>query len=345
MQVCNDTSGPQTSTLPPPRREQPLVAAIICAALAAALSFTAAGALAQKNYPNKPIRLMTPFAPGGGTDILSRLLGPQVSEALGQPIVVDNRPGGGGTLGAGLAIRAEPDGYTLITVSGSYGANAALHNLPYDSVKDITPIILIGETCLVVTMNPKSPIKSIKDMIAYAKAHPGKLNFGSAGVGGLGHLAQELFRLQTGIDITHVPYKGTGPVMTALLTGEVQSSFSSLVPSIPHIKAGRLYPIGVTTPWRSDALPDVPTIGETVPGYEVVHWYGIWGPKGIPADIAKRLNAEFAKVLNTAAMKKWLADEGMRPAGGPPEQFLNRIKSDVEKWKKVVKDANIRIES
>jgi tripartite-type tricarboxylate transporter receptor subunit TctC len=316
-----------------------------CASVLIALFAAAADAPAQRDYPNRPIRLMTPFAPGGGTDILSRLLGPQVSEALGQPIVVDNRPGGGGTLGAGIAIRADPDGYTLITVSGSFGANAALHTLPYDSVKDITPIILIGETCLVVTMNPRSPIKSIKDMIAYAKANPGKLNFGSAGVGGLGHLAQELFRLQTKVEITHVPYKGTGPVMTALLTGEVQSSFSSLVPSIPHIKAGRLYPIGVTTPWRSDALPDVPTIGETVPGYEVVHWYGIWGPKGIPKEIALRLNREFAKVLNTDAMKKWLANEGMRPAGGPPEQFLNRIRSDVEKWKKVVKEAHISISS
>jgi tripartite-type tricarboxylate transporter receptor subunit TctC len=317
---------------------------LVASAVAAmALSLAAGSAAAQQKYPIKPIRMITPFAPGGGTDMLARLLGPQVSESLGQTIVVDNRPGGGGTLGAAAVVRAEPDGYTLILVSGSYGANAALHELPYDSVKDITPIILIGETGLVVSMFPKSPILSIKDLIANARANPGKLLFGSAGVGGLGHLAQELFRLQTKVDITHVPYKGTGPVMTALLSGEVHSSFSSLVPSMPHIKAGRLRAIAVTPSKRMAALPDVPSIGETVKGYEVIHWYGIWGPKGLSRDIAQRLNAEFARVLRTEGMKTWFAGEGMELAGGSPEQFLNRIRSDVEKWRKVVKEANIRV--
>ena len=316
-------------------------AAVLAVSTATALALAAPVVMAQKDYPNKPIRLMTPFAPGGGTDILSRLLGPQVSEDLGQTIVVDNRPGGGGTLGAGLAVRADPDGYTLITVSGSYGANPVMHNLPYDPVNGITPIILIGETGLCATMNPKSPIRSVKDVIAYAKANPGKLRFGSAGVGGLGHLAQELFRVTTRVDITHVPYRGSGPVMNALLAGEVQSSFSSCVPSIPHIRAGRLNPIGVTTPWRIDALKEVPTISETVPGYEVVHWYGIWGPKGIPPEIVKKLNAAFAKVVHSPKMKQWFETEGMRPAGGPPEQFRNRIASDVAKWTKLAKEAKI----
>jgi tripartite-type tricarboxylate transporter receptor subunit TctC len=210
-------------------------------------------------------------------------------------------------------------------------------------VKDITPIILIGTTGLVSTMFPKSPIMNVKDLIAHARANPGKLLFGSAGVGGLGHLAQELFRLQTKVDITHVPYKGTGPVMTALLAGEVQSSFSSVVPSMPHIKAGRLRAIGVTPAKRLAALPDVPSIGETVPGYEVVHWYGIWGPRGLHRDIALRLNREFARVLGAEAMKTWFAGEGMEIAGGPPEQFLDRIRTDVEKWKKVAKEANIKV--
>ncbi len=305
------------------------------------VSVVAPNTLAQA-YPSKPIRLMTAFAPGGGSDILARIIGPQVSEALGQTVVVDNRPGGGGTLGAGIAVRAEPDGYTFIIVSGSYGANAALHDLPYDSVTDISPIILVGTTGLLATVHPSVPIKTLKELIAHARANPGKLNFGSAGVGGLGHLAQELFKLQTGVVFTHIPYKGSGPVMTALLTGEVDSSFSSLVPSIPHVKAGRLRPIAITIPKRSPALPDVPTVGETVPGYEVTHWYGIWGPKGIPNDIVTRLNREVAKVLNTPAMKKWMAQEGLQPAGGPPEEFLNRIRSDVEKWKKVVKEAGIK---
>jgi len=314
-----------------------------CAAIAFALSFTAAGVHAQSKYPTQPIRLLTPFAPGGGSDILARLIGPQVSQVLGQQVVVDNRPGGGGTLGAGIAVRADPDGYTLILVSGSYGANAALHDLPYDSVTGITPIILIGTTPLVVSMHPSVPIKSIKELITFAKANPGKFNFGSSGIGSLDNLASELFKLQTGVVFTLVPYKGSAPVMTALLSGEVDSSFSSLVPSIPHVKAGRLRAIAVTTPKRSRAIPDVPTISETVPGYDVTHWYGIWGPKGIPREIVMRWNQEVAKVLNSDAMKKWLAQEGLEAAGGPPEEYRDRIRSDVEKWKKGVKEAKIVI--
>lgn len=314
-----------------------------CGAIAFALSFTAAAVHAQEKYPAKPIRVLTPFAPGGGSDILARLIAPHIYEAFGQPIIVDNRPGGGGTLGAGIVVRSDPDGYTLIVVSGSYGANAALHDLPYDSVTDITPIILIGTTGLLVTMHPTVPIRTIKELIAYAKANPGKLNFGSAGTGGLGHLAGELFKLDTGVVFTHVPYKGTGPVMNALLSAEVDSSFSSLVPAMPHVKAGRLRAIGLTTPKRSRALPDVPTIGETVPGFEVVHWYGLWGPKGLPKDIVTRWNLEVAKVLKTDAVNKWLEQEGLEPAGGPPEEFRDRIRSDVEKWKRVVKEAHIVI--
>jgi tripartite-type tricarboxylate transporter receptor subunit TctC len=314
-----------------------------CLAIAFALSFTASAVHAQEKYPTKPIRVLTPFAPGGGSDILARLIAPHIYEAFGQPIIVDNRPGGGGTLGAGIVVRSDPDGYTLILVSGSYGANGALYDLPYDSVTGITPIILIGTTGLLVTMHPTVPIKTIKELIAHAKANPGKLNFGSAGTGGLGHLAGELFKLETGVDFTHVPYKGTGPVMNALLSAEVDSSFSSLVPAMPHVKAGRLRAIGLTTPTRSRALPDVPTIGETVPGFEVIHWYGMWGPKGLPKDIVTRWNREVAKVLQTDAMQKWLAGEGLESAGGPPEEFRDRIRSDVEKWRKVVKAANIVI--
>ncbi len=311
------------------------------AALALALSFIAAGVHAQDKYPSKPIRLLTPFAPGGGSDILARIIGPQVSETFGQTIVVENPPGG--TVGAGITVRADPDGYTLILVSGSYGANGALHDLPYDSVTGITPIILIGTTGLLMSMHPSVPIKTTKELIAYGKSNPNKLNFGSAGTGGLGHLAGELFRLETKVQFTHIPFKGSGPVMTALLSGEVDSSFSSLVPSIPHVRAGRLRAIALTTPKRSRAVPDVPTVGETVPGFDVTHWYGIWGPRGMPREIVIRWNQEVAKVLRTDAMQKWLAQEGMEAAGGPPEEFRDRIKSDVEKWKKVVKEAKIVI--
>ncbi len=316
---------------------------IICTAIAIALSFAAAGVHAQSKYPTKPIRLLTPFAAGGGSDILARLIGTRLTEVLGQSIVVDNRPGGGGTLGAGITARADPDGYTLIVVSGSYGANAALHDLPYDTVTGITPIILIGTTPLVLTMHPSVPVKSVSELIAYSKANPNKLNVASAGIGGLDHLAGELFKLQTGATYTTIPYKGSGPAMTALLGGEVGGSMTTLVTSIPHVKTGRLRAIGVTTPKRSRALPDVPTIGETVPGFEVVHWYGLWGPKGLPADIVTRWNREVAKVLRTEAVEKWLEDQGLEPAGGPPEEFVNRLRIDVDKWKKVVKEAHIVI--
>ena len=321
------------------------------AALVFALSFDAATADAQQNpstssgrgYPTRPIRVLTPFAPGGGSDILARLIGPQVSEAFGQPVVVDNRPGGAGTVGATIAVRAAPDGYTLILVSGSFGVSAAVHKLSYDSVADITPIILIGATPLLFAVHPTVPIRSTNDYLAYVRTHPGKLNFGTAGLGDLGHFAGELFKLETKTQFTHVPYKGAGPLMISIVGGEVQSSISSLVPAIPHVKAGRLRAIAITTPNRSRALPDVPTIAETVPGYDVTHWYGIWGPRGLPRDIVTRWNQEVAKVIRTEAMQKWLEREGMAAAGGPPEEFLERIRSDVAKWKRVAKASNIVI--
>jgi len=287
--------------------------------------------------------MLPPFAAGGGSDTLARLIGPHIYESFGQPVIVDNRPGGGGTLGAGIAVNAPPDGYTLIVVSASYGANGALHKLPYDSVTGITPIILLGTTPLLVSMHPSVPIKTVKELIAYSKANPSKLNVASAGIGGLDHLAGELFKLQTGATYTLIPYKGSGPAMTALLSGEVSGSMTTLVTSIPHVKTGRLRAIAVTTPNRSRALPDVPTVGETVPGYDVTHWYGMWGPKGLPRDIVMRWNNEVAKIIKTDAVQKWMAGEGLEPAGGPPEEYRDRIRSDVEKWKKVVKEAKIVI--
>lgn len=313
------------------------------AVAAIALTLLAAGVQAQSKYPNRPIRLLTPFAPGGGSDLLARMIGPPMTEVLGQPVIVDNRPGGGGTLGAGIAARAEPDGYTLILVSGSYGANGALHDLPYDTVTGITPIILLGTTPLVLTVHPKVPVKSVKEFIDYGKANPARLNIASAGVGGLDHLAGELFKLQTGAAYTIVQYKGSGPAMTGLLSGEVSGSMTTLVTSIPHVKAGRLRPIAVTTAKRARALPDVPAIAETVPGYEVVHWYGMWGPKRLPKDIVTLWNREVAKILRTSQVEKWFDDQGLERAGGPPEEYAERLKLDVDKWKRVVKEARISI--
>ncbi|MCC7485079.1 MAG: tripartite tricarboxylate transporter substrate binding protein [Burkholderiales bacterium] len=298
-------------------------------------------AQAQSKYPSRPIRMLTPFAAGGGSDLLARRIGGPMTEVLGQQVIVDNRPGAGGALGAGLAAHAAPDGYTLIVVSGSYGATEATHRLDYDSVDGITPIILIGTTPLVLTMHPGTPVKSVREFIEYSKANPGKVNVASAGVGTLDHLAQEFFKLQTGARYTLVPYKGSGPAMTGLLSNEVSGSMTTLVTSLPHIKAGRLRALGVTSTRRARALPEVPSIGETVPGFEVVHWYGMWGPKGLPKDILALWNREVARILRTSENEKWLQDQGLERAGGPPEEFAERLRIDVNRWKKVVKEARL----
>jgi tripartite-type tricarboxylate transporter receptor subunit TctC len=304
----------------------------------------AATAQADK-YPTRPIRMLVPFAPGGGTDITARLIATNATTALGQQVIVDNRAGGGGTIGAEMAVRAAPDGYTLIMVSGSYGTNAALYKLPYDPVKDIQTVVMIGESGFALSLHPSVPVKSVTELIAHAKASPGKLNYASTGTGGITHLATELFDLLAGTKMTHIPYKGTGPALGDLIGGQVQVLFGSFPATIPHIKSGKLRGIGVTTAKRSPALPDIPAIGETVKDYEAVLWYGLWGPKGIPKAVIARWNSEVARILKTAEMQKRLAGDGVQPAGGPPEQFLNAIARDVEKWKKVVKAANIKISS
>lgn len=309
--------------------------------MAAALFSVVAPDAPAQGYPSKPIRLIVPFAPAGGTDIMARVIAAQVSESLGQTIVVDNRPGAGGIIGTETVVRANPDGYTLIMVNSNFSAAGAVQKLPYDPVKDVEPIVLIGETGLLLAVNPSLQVKSVKDLVAHAKANPGKLNYGSVGAGSLTHLSLELFKLETNVDITHVPYKGGSLALTATVSGEVQLTAVSMVPTIPLVKTGRLRAIAVTTGKRSSLLPEVPTIGETVPGYESIHWYGVWGPKKLPKAIVARWNKEVAKVLQSKEMKIRLAAEGLEPAGGPPEQFMTVIRRDVEKWQRVVKQAKI----
>ena len=308
--------------------------------VAAVFSVVAPNAWAQA-YPSKPIRLVVPFTPGGGTDILARVIAQRVSESLGQPIVVDNRPGAGGTIGFETVARANPDGYTLILVNSNYSGTSAIVKLSYDPVNGVQPIILLGETGLIVVVPPSMPVKSVKDLIAYAKANPGKLNYSSVGAGSLTHLALELFKLESKVDITHVPYKGGAPALNAVVGGEVQLTAISAVPTIPLVNTGRLRAIAVTTGKRMTLLPDVPAVSESLPGYEANHWYGIWGPKGLPKNLVALWNKEAAKVLQSDEMKGRLAAEGVEPAGGPPEQFLRIIRRDVEKWKRVVKEMKI----
>lgn len=318
----------------------------VVGALLAALCATPVAALAQADkYPVRPIRMIVPFAPGGGTDITARLIAANVTVAFGQQVIVDNRAGGGGTIGAETAVRAAPDGYTIIMVSGSYGTNAALYKLPYDPVKDIQPIVMIGDTGFILAVHPSVPAKTIPDLIANAKAAPGKLNFASTGTGGITHLATELFNLLAGTQMTHIPYKGTGPALADLIGGQVQLIFGAMPATLPHVRSGKLRGLGVSTAKRSDAIPELPAVGEVVKDYEVVLWYGLWGPKGLPKPIIASWNQEVAKALQTDELKKRLAADGTEPAGGPPEQFLSIIARDVEKWRRVVKAANVKVSS
>ena len=309
------------------------------------LLLAAGGAHAQQRYPTKPIRLIVPFAPGGGTDIVARVIAQKLTESFGASVVVDNRPGGGGTIGIETAVRANPDGYTMTIVSAAYATNAALYKLPYDPVNDVAPIALVGETGNLVTLHPSVPVKSIKELIAYDKANPGKLNYGSAGTGSSAHLAAELFNQMAGTRMTHVPYKGVGLALNDLLGGQIQLIVGGMPGMIPQVKLNRLRGIAVTTAKRSNAVPDIPTVSETVPGYEVVQWFAVLGPKALPKDIVGRWNKEINRILQLPEVKERMAGDGIESAGGPPERFREVLNRDVAKWQKVVKVGNIKLGS
>lgn len=307
-------------------------------------SIVTAGPSAADPYPIRPIRLIVPFPPGAGSDVAARLVAPKLTEAFKQSVVVDNRPGGGGTIGTEIAVRANPDGYTLFLASTNYAANAALYKLPYDPINDVSPIALIGDSGFVVTLHPSVPASSIRALIEYDKAHPTKLNYGSGGTGGSNHLATELFNQMAGTRMTHVPYKGGGPVMSALLGGEIQLFIGTLSQMIPQVKSNRLRGIAVTAANRSNALPDIPTVAETVPGYEVVTWAAILGPKALARDIIARWNNEISRIVQMPDVKERMAANGMEPIGGLPQRAREVLKRDIGKWQKVVKTANIKAE-
>ena len=322
-----------------PGRVTAVAAALLVAGLACG------SAQAQKDYPTKPIRLIVPFAPGGGTDIVARLMAQKLTEAFKQTVIVDNRAGGGGTIGAETAVRATPDGYTVIIMSGSYATNAAMFKLPYDPVNDILPMGLIGDTAFLIALHPGVPIKSVAELVAHAKAKPGALNYGSSGFGGIAHLSGELFDLLAATKMTHVAYKGTGPALNDLLGGQIQLIFGSAPSTIPLVRANRLRAIAVTTTKRSAAVPDLPTIAEAgVPGYEVVLWYGVLGPKDLPKNIVARWNTEIRKATKLPDMKERLVSEGFDIDDSPPAVFQALLKRDVAKWAKVVKDAKVKRE-
>ncbi|MBI3043411.1 MAG: tripartite tricarboxylate transporter substrate binding protein [Betaproteobacteria bacterium] len=288
-------------------------------------------ALAQAPaYPVKPIRMIVGFSAGGGTDLLSRILGAKMSEMLGQPVVVDNRPGAGGTIAADMVARAAPDGYTLNAPTISYAVSASFYKLPYDPVKDITPITVIGTSGYLMVVNPKVPAVSMKEFLALAKARPGELNYGSSGHGGISHLAIELFKLMAGVQLTHVPYKGTAPVLTDLLSGQIQFTAGAIPPTMPHVKNGRLRAIGISTAQRSKLAPDVPTVTEAgVPGYDVASWYAISGPPGMPRQLVAQLNGVLKRILAMPDVSGRFEQEGVQAAHSSPEELARIIRTDI----------------
>ena len=304
-------------------------------------AFASVDTQAQKSYPSKPIRLIVPYAPGGGADVMARVLAQKLTESFAVSIIVDNRPGASGTIGTETGVRANPDGYTMMLVSVAYAANAAFHKLPFDLVIDAAPIALIEQAGFLVALHPSLPIGKIEDLIAYAKANPAKLNAGGS-TGGIAHLATELFNQSAGTTMTQVGYKGGGPALNAVIAGEIQLVFGAMNSTTPHVRSKRLRAIAVTTPKRSNALPDIPAVAETVPGYEALTWTAVVGPKALPKDIVARWNSEINGVLQLSDVRARMARDGVEPAGGSADRFRDVLKRDVAKWQRVVKTAGIK---
>ncbi len=315
--------------------------------LLAALLLPAAAVLAQAQaWPAKPVRLIVPFPPGGGTDAFARPLAARLSQQLGQQFIIDSRGGAGGNIGADLAAKSAPDGYTFLLGAVHHTvAVSAYKNLAYDLEKDLVPITGVGYVPDVLVVSAKMPAKTIAELIAYSKANPGKVNYGSSGNGTTRHLAGEIFNNLTGTSMIHVPYKGSGPAMTGLLGSEIDLIFEGLGSASAHIRAGKIRALAVTSPKRSPAFPDIPTMAEAgVPGFESLSWYGLWAPAGTPRDIMLKLQQETAKALATPELKAIWALQGAEPGGEPSEQFAKLVHSEVEKWGKVVRQNKVTID-
>ena len=313
----------------------------VCAALFYVVS---AGAVAQ-TYPDRPVRLVVGFPPGGAADILGRIAAQHLSAGLGQQVVVDNRGGAGGLIATEIAARANADGYTLLFTSIPHVINPHLYKrVGYDALKDFTPVIQFVSVPLMMASGPSLPAKTVKEVIALAKAKPGGVNYGSGGSGSSSHLAVELFKSMAGIELTHIPYKGTGPLIADMLGGQVALTIASAVPLSAQVRSGKLRPLGVTGPKRSPAFPDVPAIAETVPGYEVVNWFGIVAPAGTSRAIVQRVNAELNKALQSPELVKTLNAQTAEVVGGSPEAFGKVIRADYAKWAKVVKESGAKVD-
>ncbi len=315
-------------------------------ALLAAGALVAMPAISRaQTYPSRPIRWIVGYTPGGTTDVLARLLAEPLGKRLGQQVVVENRPGAGNNIGTELVVSAEPDGHTILLVNPANGINTSLYKkLTFNFVEDIAPVAGITRSPNIMEINPKVPAKTVAEFIAYCKANPGKVNMASSGVGTSVHMSGELFKAMTGVDMVHVPYRGAAPALTDLIAGNADVLFDNLPSSIGHVRAGALRALAVTTAERSPALPDVPTVAETVPGYEASAWFGIGAPKRTPPEIIARLNKEVNEILDDPAMVKRLAELGGTPLRMSPQEFGGVIVDETAKWKKVVEFAGVKLD-
>jgi tripartite-type tricarboxylate transporter receptor subunit TctC len=317
-------------------------AALGAVLLAASL---ASGAAAAQTYPSKPIRIVVPFTPGGSTDILARSLGQKLNEAWKQPVIVENRPGAGGAIGAELVAKAAPDGYTLLMGHiGTLAVNPTFYpKLPYDAVKSFAPVALIASVPNVLVVHPSVPAKDVAELVALAKAKPGSLTYSTGGNGSAAHLAMEYFKLQTGTDIVHVPYKGAAPAVTDVVAGQVSMTMTGAPALMPHVQAGKLRALGVSSPKRLAAFPQLPTIAEAgVKGFDATQWYGVVAPAGTPADVVRKLNAEIRAIMQSPEMQERLRTEGAIATVSTPEEFAKLIAAEIERWGKVIRTAGMK---
>jgi tripartite-type tricarboxylate transporter receptor subunit TctC len=309
----------------------------------AALALLPAVAVAQ-NFPVKPIRVVVGQAPGGATDVIARLVAPRFGEHLGQPVVVENRTGAAGSIGASFVAKSPPDGYNLLVVSSSYAINPSLYkDLPFDPVKDLAPVTLIAEAPFLLVVHPSMPVKSVKDLVAMAKARPGTLNFASGGNGSSGQLAGELFKYLAGIDLVHIPYKGAGPALVDVIAGQVHMTFGSVLSTLGHVKNGRLRALGVTSAKRSVAAPDLPTIAEAgVKGYRTTTWYGMLAPAGMPATVTGKLVTDMQKAVESQEVRGRLLGDGAEPVAGTPKQFQDFLASEMSRAREIIQRAKVQ---
>ena len=311
-----------------------------------ALAFACPGQVGAQNYPAKPVRIVIPFAPGGATDVVFRILGPALSENLGQPVIIDNRPGGAATIGMDLVAKAPPDGYTVGVANVSMGVNPyILNKLPFDTEKDFAPVSMVATITMVLASHPSVPVRSVKEFIALAKAHPGSLNYASGGNASSGHLACELLIYRTGIKMVHIPFKGGGPSVASSIAGQTAIIFTTVPSAIQYLKAGRLVGLGVSSLTRDPAIPEIPSIAEAgVPGYEFFDWQGVVAPARTPRAVIDRLQQQFVKALAEPELRKRIELVGARAVGGTPEELGAFIKNELSRWATVVKETGIHID-